>query len=220
MKKIMFQFALDGAYKKSKELAVKMINDVKDKVDIVEIGTSFIFRYGLSFVKEVKEMFPNIKILADMKIMDGGYYNALMGFEYGADVVTVLGVSDSETIIKSTNVAHSNNKKVMVDFLKVDDISGKLELCEKVGVDYICVHSGIDEQSKGIKPNDNLKNIINLVKKCKVAVAGGINETTLENICKLEPEIVIIGAAISNEENYAEIASNIRLILDKIERQL
>ena len=83
-------------------------------------------------------------------------------------------------------------------------------------MDYICVHSGVDMQSQGKDPYDDLKRVIALAEKCKVAVAGGINEDTVESICRVKPDVVIVGGAIYKKENYIETAAGIRASIDKV----
>lgn len=216
MEKIQLQFAMDGGTTKSIEDALQIIGNIADNLDIIEVGTSFVLRYGMAAVQRFKAAHPDKKILADMKIMDGGYHNAAMGCKAGGDIITVLGVSDQETIRNATKAIHEHGKEIMVDFICVQNVEETLLLCEEIGVDYICVHSGVDAQMLGMNPYEQLKRVIVLTKNCKVAVAGGINENTIESICLLGPDVVIVGGAIYKKENYTEIAAKIRASIDRV----
>ena len=55
------------------ERAVELIEQVKDYADIIELGTGFMGTYGYRLVEEVRKLYPDIVILADVKIVDGGY---------------------------------------------------------------------------------------------------------------------------------------------------
>ena len=90
------QLALD--FVDSIDKAVAMVENVKQSIDIIEIGTPFIVNEGMRGVKMMKANFPNKEILADIKIMDGGFYEAEMAFKAGADYITVLAVADLVTI--------------------------------------------------------------------------------------------------------------------------
>lgn len=50
--------------------AIKVVKEVEEYIDIVEIGTPVVINEGLRAVKEMKDAFPNLKVLADLKIMD------------------------------------------------------------------------------------------------------------------------------------------------------
>ena len=52
--------------------ALKMVEKIQDIIDIVEIGTPMIVKEGMAPVKAMKEKFPQVTVLADVKIADGG----------------------------------------------------------------------------------------------------------------------------------------------------
>lgn len=80
------------------EEALIFAEKVQEHVDIIEIGTPFVIDSGMEAVRRFKAKFPDKEILSDEKIMDGGYYESQLGFEAGAEYVTVLGVTDVATI--------------------------------------------------------------------------------------------------------------------------
>jgi len=92
----MLQLALDFV---ELEEALGLLEKVHSFVDIVEIGTPTIIRYGVEAVRRVKQSFPQKLVLADLKIMDAGEGEARLAFEAGADVVTVMAVAHDETIL-------------------------------------------------------------------------------------------------------------------------
>lgn len=78
--------------------AKEVVAEVAEFIDIVEIGTPVVINEGLHAVKAIKEAFPHLRVLADLKIMDAGGYEVMKASEAGADIITVLGVSDDSTI--------------------------------------------------------------------------------------------------------------------------
>lgn len=96
---MLLQMAMDGAADGLTIAEFKeFISNIYDSVDIVEFGTSCVYRFGMEGVQEIKQAFPDKLILADMKIMDGGGHMSRMAYSFGADIVTVLAVSDDATI--------------------------------------------------------------------------------------------------------------------------
>ena len=89
------QLALDDL---TMDEALELTEKVREHIDIIEIGTPFVYQEGMRAVQIFKERFPDKEVLADMKIMDAGYYEAEEALKVGADYVTVLGVTDNLTI--------------------------------------------------------------------------------------------------------------------------
>ena len=151
------QIALDTL---SLEECIILLEQTKGNVDIAEVGTPFIIEEGMRPVRELKKRFPEIEILADTKIMDAGELEASSAFKAGADIVTVLGVSNDETILGAIKAAKQHGGKIMIDMIAVKNLVERAKEIDAMGVDYICVHTAFDVQKSGKDPLDELKMII------------------------------------------------------------
>jgi 3-hexulose-6-phosphate synthase len=89
----------------------------------------------------------------------------------------------------------------MVDLISVTDIASRSRDAERLGVDYICVHTAVDVQKKGRTPLGDLKELVSAIPPEKAAVAGGISLKTVGEYGKLNPAIVIAGGALTGAEN-------------------
>lgn len=176
--------------------ALILLDKVHNDVDIVEVGTPFMMEYGMEAVRKIKAAFPNLEVLCDAKIMDAGSYEAQLAFQAGADYVTVLGVTDDLTIKDCVVAARNANAKIMVDMICVKDLPERIKTVEKLGVDVIAVHTGVDQQAAGRTPLDDLKEMRQSVSNTALAVAGGISCSTIEEYMKYQPEIIIVGSGI------------------------
>ena len=96
--------------------ALGYIEETKNSIDIVEVGTPLALKYGVKAISLIKEKYPSKDVLADFKIIDGGNYEACIAFNAGADIVTVLGVSNDATIAGAVLAARKFQKEIMVDF--------------------------------------------------------------------------------------------------------
>lgn len=66
---MLLQMAMDGAADGLTIAEFKeFISNIYDSVDIVEFGTSCVYRFGMEGVQEIKQAFPDKLILADMKM--------------------------------------------------------------------------------------------------------------------------------------------------------
>lgn len=204
------QLAYDGIDLKD---AIKCIDQVKEYIDIIEVGTPFVLSVGMEAVRKLKALFPEKEILADLKIMDGGMKEASMAYENGASYATVLGVTDRETVKSCVEATRKYKRELVVDMICVKDVKETVKAMEDLGVDIIGVHTGTDQQKLGRTPLDDLKEIKSYVKKSKVAVAGGINSQTISEYIQYNPDIIIVGKNITKSDNPKEEARKIRMAM-------
>ena len=205
-----FQVALDSD---NSQEARRILEQVRDLVDIVEIGTPLLIKEGVKIVTEIKYAYPQLEVLADIKIMDAGDIEASIGFEAGADIVTVLGVAHDVTIRRAVNQARTLNKQIMVDLIAVSDIRGRIDQIEAIGPDYCCVHTAFDLQDHGVDPLYEIQLAQSSLKEDKMAVAGGINPEILPDILAYHPAVVIVGGFITNHPDPHQAALEIRELL-------
>lgn len=189
--------------------AMELIDKVQNYVDIIEVGTPFIIEEGMRPVREIDKRFPNLEILADAKIMDAGAYEAEQTFKAGADYCTVLGVTDNLTIKGCLEVAKKYNKQVFVDMICVADIAKRVKELEAIGVTGLGVHTGVDQQSVGVTPLDDLKTMKKSSQKSIISVAGGINKDTVLQYKEAGADIVIVGSGITHADDPVKAAKEI-----------
>jgi 3-hexulose-6-phosphate synthase len=181
--------------------ALELVEKVRNYIDIIEIGTPFVIAEGMHAVRVMKERFPEKEILADLKIMDAGYYEAEEALQDGAHYVTVLGVTDILTVKGCVDAAERYQGKVVVDMICITDLQKRIQEMEEIGVHYVSVHVGADQQAAGYNPLEDLKIMKQHAKKAKVSVAGGINSKTINDYVALQPDIVIVGSGITHAED-------------------
>ena len=193
--------------------ALQLLDQLAEWIDIVEIGTPFIIREGVSAIREVKKNFPHLKVMADLKIMDAGEYETRLACESGADIVTVLGFAHESTIQSSVKVAKEFDKAIMVDMIGVENIGSRSRLIDKLGVHYICVHTAFDIQVTGKNSLNDLQLVKTNIQHSKTAIAGGINLTNIDQIAQEKPDIVIVGSGITRQKDKKKTVLNLKNIM-------
>lgn len=153
---------------------------------------------GMAPVKALKDKYPDLIVLADSKIIDGGEIECRDICENGADIITVLAVADSSTIKEVVDTAHKFGRKVLADLICVNDIPKRSKEILELGVDYIGVHTGVDMQKNGRTPLNDLRELITVIHGNQVAVAGGVKLNTIQDYTAEKPEIIIAGGALYN----------------------
>lgn len=193
--------------------AIEVVKKVEPFIDIVEIGTPVINKEGLKAVAEVKAAFPNLEVLADVKIMDAAAYEVSNAAAAGADIVTILAQAEDSSIKGAVEEAKKLGKKILVDMIAVKDIKTRAAELDKLGADYICVHTGYDMQAEGKDSFEDLRTIKSVVKNAKTAIAGGIKLETLPEVIKAQPDLIIVGGGITSKENKATEAEKIQKMI-------
>lgn len=183
-------------------------------VDIVEVGTPLMMRYGLGVIGELKSRFPSLTVLCDTKIMDAAAYEAALAFDAGADWVTVLAVTDDASIRGCVDEAHRRGRRVMADMICAPDLGTRARVLETMGVNCVAVHTGVDQQAAGRTPLDDLRTLATVVQTAAVAVAGGITEASLAGYLALHPDIVIVGGGITRAQDPVAATRALRSMLD------
>lgn len=177
--------------------------------DWLEAGTPLIKSEGLDCLRALRRRFPQKTLVADMKIMDVGRIESESAFKAGANVVCVLGVADDSTIKECVEAAKNYGGRVMVDLLGVSDPTRRAMELEKMGVDYIGMHTSIDEQMRGKDPFSQLREVSRTV-SVPVAVAGGINSETAARAIDAGASVVIVGGAVIKAKDPQEATRTIK----------
>ena len=185
-----------------------------DLIDIIEIGTPLIIKEGLKSVLKIKKKFPKQTVLADLKIMDAGLLEAQIGFDAGADIVTVLGLASTKTLNGVKQAVVKNEKEVMVDMINHPCPENKWNELKNMEMGLCCLHTANDDTKDGETPLNDLERFYNLHGGKNIAVAGGINPDMIRKINSFHPEIVIVGGYIANSRNQRDALVEIHQALD------
>lgn len=186
---------------------------VSGGADWIEAGTPLIKSEGMDAVREMKKALPAVRIVADMKTVDTGAMEVEMAAKAGADIVAMLASSDNSTIEDALRAARKYGVQIMMDLLTVPDPVMRSRELEALGVDYICVHVGIDQQMTGRDTIDFLREIVKEV-KTPVAAAGGIDARTGAQAVASGAAIVIVGGSIVRSAEVTASARKIREAID------
>ncbi len=209
--KIILQLALDIL---NLDRAISMANEaVSGGVDWIEAGTPLIKSEGMEVIRELKRLFPDKKIIADMKTMDTGDFETEMASKAGADIISILGASDDSTIKEAIKAAKKYNSEIMVDLINVKNKVDRAAEVQKMGAKYVCIHVGIDQQMKGENPLQDIKDVKEAV-NITIATAGGLNSENIPDVVSAGADIVIIGGAITKAADLLEATKRIRKSID------
>lgn len=189
--------------------ALTLLHKVAEHVDIIELGTPLIKQQGLSVVTNVKAAYPDKLVFADMKTMDAGELEADLAFKAGADIMTVLASAGDSTIAGAVKAGKAHGKSVVADMIGVADKPKRLKELAALGVSWVELHAGLDEQAEAGYSIDSL---LKAGQDGNVAfsVAGGINADRIGQVELSGATIAVAGAAIYGAKDPAEAAKTLR----------
>lgn len=196
-------------------------------VDWLEAGTPLILAEGLHGVRKLREAFPGVPIVADLKTMDGGYLEAEMMAKAGATHVVVMARAHEETIRCVVKAGRDFGIKVMGDNLGCADMVAAAKWLEELGCDYVVHHIGYDERrgiaARGLRmpsPLDQLREIVQSV-KIPVQAVGGLSLEQALQCPEYGAQIVVLGAPLTIDSNSfktagGDLESSLRMLCDTI----
>ena len=196
-------------------------------VDWLEAGTPFILAEGVHGVRALRERFPGVPIVADLKIMDGGYLEAEMMAKAGATHVVVMARAHEETIRCVVKAGRDYGVKVMGDNLGCPDMVAGAKAMEDLGCDFVIHHIGYDER-RGIaaagrrmpSPLDDLRAVVAAV-SVPVQAVGGLTLEQAVQTPEYGAPLVVIGAPLAVDADSFRTADGnlegtLRIICERV----
>ncbi|MGH9652205.1 MAG: orotidine 5'-phosphate decarboxylase / HUMPS family protein [Bryobacteraceae bacterium] len=182
-------------------------------VDWLEVGTPLIIAEGMRGVRELRARYPEVPIVADLKIMDGGWLEAEMAAKAGASMLVVMGQAHPETVELVAKAGRDFGAKIMGDNMAMPDPVAGAKRLEELGCDYVIHHIGFDmrtlRRERGIQaptPLDRLREVVNAVSVPVQAVGGLTIEQAIESP-KYGAPLVVIGAPLAIEAHRFKTSS-------------
>lgn len=200
---------------------------IRAGVDWLEAGTPLLLAEGLHGVKKLRDAFPGIPIVADLKTMDGGYLETEMMAKAGATHVVVMAKAHEETIRMVVKAGEEFGVKVMGDNLACDNMIAGAQMLESLGCDFVIHHIGYDERrgiaARGLRmpsPLDQLREVVESV-EIPVQAVGGLSLEQAIKCPEYGAPIVVLGAPLTIDADAFKTASgnleaSLKLICDKI----
>lgn len=216
-RKALFQIALDILTKQ--EVRELLTPEILNTIDIVEIGTPLIIRYGLSIIEQIKDWTKGEKVLfADTKIADAGQWEANEAISAGANMVSVLAGASFETLEEVRDTVQLNQAKMVVDIIDLSlSDENKIKFIDSLKPDYLCIHLATDVIKKGgslLEFSRELPFVTS--RRLPLMVAGGIHSRNLMDILiNIQPAVVVAGSSITKASDPKREAQHMRRIIDE-----
>lgn len=190
--------------------ALTLANQVAEHVDILELGTPLVKSVGIGAVSAIKAAHPDKLVFVDLKTADAGELEAGMAFEAGADLVTVMGAADDDTVRGAVAAGRKYGKQVVADMIAVGtNRVARIREVAKLGVSFVEIHAGLDEQAR---PGYTIDTLLEDGRQAGVpfSIAGGIKIDTISAVREAGAAVAVAGSAIYNATDPAAAAKELK----------
>ena len=205
---MLLQIALD----KPEHLALLPL--IRNIADIVEIGTPLLKRFGIGAIATARELCPDTLVLADTKTVDGGQLEAEMVFGAGAAFMTVLSSASKR---HSSGGGPRRGRFRRFRRRRHDHRVRARRSCSPrtspfpTSFAYVGVHMPTDARLADDPSDAHIDAVAEMHRRgFRVALAGGLGPDNIDAALVVEPEILIVGSAITGSEHPQEVAKWIR----------
>lgn len=190
--------------------ALTLAHQAAEYVDILELGTPLIKSEGIGAIKAIKAAHPDKLVFADLKTADAGELEAELAFAAGADLVTVMGAADDDTVRGAVAAGRKYGKDVVADMITVvDNRVARIREVSKLGVSFVEIHAGLDEQAR---PGYTIQALIDDGQEAGVpfSIAGGITIDTIASVRAAGATVAVAGGAIRSAADPAAAANALK----------
>lgn len=190
--------------------ALALANQVSEYVDILELGTPLVKSVGIGAVSAIKAAHPDKLVFVDLKTADAGELEAGLAFEAGADLVTVMGAADDDTVRGAVAAGRTYGKQVVADMITVvDGRVARIREVSKLGVSFVEIHAGLDEQARS---GYSIEALLEDGRRAGVpfSIAGGIKAETIGAVREAGAAVAVAGGAIYNATDPAAAAKELK----------
>ena len=198
--------------------ALRPLNAAVSQVDVIECGTVLIIAEGLRSVREIRALYPNKIILADVRIAEAGAVISRACFEAGASWVSVVAGASMTTVEQVVKVAQESGGEVQIELGETYDPEQAREW-RRLGVTQVIVHRSRDAEAAGkLTWGEDDKDRIRQLHQMgfKVTVTGGVTAKDLPFFQGVPVGVVISGRGIVKADDPLAAATELRETIGRV----
>lgn len=191
---------------------------VEAGADWIEVGTPLVLAEGLHGVRALRAEFPEHPLVVDLKTMDGGYLEAEMMADAGADAVVVMGRAHDATVARVCEAGEDFGLLVMGDDLGAPDRVAEAVRLERLGVGLVVHHTGYDHRRAhpGSTPLTDLAAVV-AATTVPVQAVGGLSIDQAVQCAAAGAPVVVLGApVVIDGEHFTTAGSGLLRILTEV----
>ena len=210
------QIALD---KTDLPSALAPLQKAASQIDIIECGTVLVLAEGLRAVREIRALFPDKEILADIRVAEAGKLLSQMAFEAGASLVSVVAGASMNTVRQVCAVAAAHRGEVQVELADEWYDAARARRWREAGVQHVIVKRSRDREAAGDlswAPEDVARVDELAALGFTVTITGGVTPADLSTFANHPVGIVIAGRSIVDARDPLAAAAELKQAMGEV----
>ena len=199
--------------------ALAPLQKAAPRIDIIECGTVLVLAEGLRAVREIRALFPDKAILADIRIAEAGKLLSTMAFEAGASLVSVVAGASMNTVRQVCAVAAAHRGEVQVELSEEWYDAARARRWREAGVQHAIVKRSRDREAAGDLswgPGDVARVDELAAMGFTVTITGGVTLADLATFAGHPVGIVIAGRSIVAAKDPLAAAAELQQAIGKV----
>ena len=204
MGKPLLQMALDNL-KLHEALSATQI--LAPELDVIEAGTLLCLAEGAEAIQVLRSLYPQKKIVADLKIVDAGAELAQMACQHGADWITVMCNAANATKTKALEAAAKYGSEIQVELFGNWTYQEAKEW-QSIGLKQVIYHQSRDALHAGGSWGESNMRVVKELADMgfEVSVTGGLSIDVLPLFQGIPVKCFIVGRNLREAQNRLETA--------------
>ena len=201
MEKPLLQLALDNFTLSD---ALKSTRILAPELDVIEAGTLLCLSAGSQVIPALRTLYPEKKIVADLKIVDAGAELADMACGLGADWVTVMCNAADATKAKALEAAAKHGGDVQVELFGNWNYSEANEWLN-IGLKQVIYHQSRDALNAGASWDESNMRVVEKLADMgfAVSVTGGLGLNAVSLFQSIPVQCFIVGRNLRDAQDPA-----------------
>lgn len=174
-------------------------------IDIIEIGTPAIKRFGSDIIREIRDLVGRDRLLlADTKTLDASRVEIETISSAGANIATVMGYAPDEVFYEALEAGNEYGVEVWADMMYLSNPVERALRLKELGVKTIILHVGVDVQKRRGVSGEILVNEVRELSSrgLRIAVAGGLDPYKGKKLYESGASIIIIGGWVTRSSDW------------------
>jgi 3-dehydro-L-gulonate-6-phosphate decarboxylase len=199
--------------------ALAPLQKAAPSIDIIECGTVLILAEGLRAVREIRALFPDKEILADIRIAEAGKLLSTMAFEAGASLVSVVAGASMNTVKQVCQVAAEHGGEVQIELADEWYDAAKAQQWRDAGAQHVIVKRSRDREAAGDLSwgEADIARVDELAAMgFTVTITGGIKLADLETFRGHPVGIIIAGRSVAGSDDPLAAAAELQAAIGEV----
>lgn len=186
-------------------------------VDWLEAGTPLLYCEGLAALRAMRAAFPLTPLVADMKVVDGGYYFGRLVAAHGATHLDVMASAHDATLAGAGRAAREFGITTLGDLMLATDLVADARRVEAAGMQYAMLHLGYEHRhaNPNLSPLEGL-DAVRAAISIPIQVVGGLTPEQAYDAVRRGADSLVIGGPILPGDRGPALLAQLREIVQGV----